>query len=95
MRSLPEACPRAKEGRITRRSSGPAPPAADRQCVCQAWHSTREGQVLVPGIRGAEGEEKGKGVHREVGSGGSPIHTRGATHRHRRRGVALPGRAGT
>jgi hypothetical protein len=31
MRGLPEACPRVKEGRITRRSSGPAPPAADRQ----------------------------------------------------------------
>jgi hypothetical protein len=63
--------------------------------VCQAWHRTSEVQVLVPGIRGAEGEEKGQGVHREVGSGGSPIQTRGATNRKRRGGVAHPGRAGT
>jgi hypothetical protein len=52
-------------------------------------------QVPVPGSRGAEGEEKGKGAHREVGSGGSPIHTCGATNRHRIRGVGHPGRAGT
>src|SRR5215831_16039739 len=62
--------------------------AADAERVCQAWHRTSEVQVLVPGIRGAEGEEKGKGVHREVGSGGSPIQTRGATNRNRRGGVA-------
>jgi hypothetical protein len=63
--------------------------------VCQAWHRTSEVQVLVPGMRGAEGEEQGQGVHREVGSGGSPIHTRGATHRNRRCRVGHPGRAGT
>ena len=61
----------------------------------QAWHRASEVNVLAPGIRGAEGEEKGKGVHREVGSGGSPIQTRGATHRNRRGGVVHPGRAGT
>jgi len=54
--------------------------------VCQAWHGTSEVQILVPGMRGAEGEEKGQGAHREVGSGGSPIPTRGATHRNRRGG---------
>ena len=58
-------------------------PAGDRRCVCQAWHRTSEVQVLVPGIRGAEGEEKGKGARRELGAGGSPIHTRGATNRTR------------
>jgi hypothetical protein len=57
--------------------------AAEAARVCQAWHRTSEVQVLVPGMRGAEGEEKGKGAHREVGSGGSPIHTCGATHRNR------------
>jgi hypothetical protein len=30
--------------------------------VCQAWHRTSEVQGLVPGMRGAEGEEKGQGV---------------------------------
>jgi hypothetical protein len=58
--------------------------AAELSRVCQAWHRTSAVHVLVPGIRGAEGSEKGKGVHREVGSGGSPIHRRGATHRNRR-----------
>src|SRR5262245_23530070 len=73
----------------------PLPRAGELKRVCQAWHRTSEVQVLVPGDRGAEGEEKGKGVHREVGSGGSPIQTRGATNRNRLRGVARPGRAGT
>jgi hypothetical protein len=36
--------------------------AADAERVCQAWHRTDEVKVLVPGVRGAEGEEKGKGV---------------------------------
>jgi hypothetical protein len=68
--------------------------AAQARRVCQAWHRTSEVQVLVPGMRGAEGEEEGKGVHREVGSGGSPLHTRGATNRNRRRGVGPPGTSG-
>jgi hypothetical protein len=71
------------------------PRAAHTWRVCQAWHTTSEVQVLAPGIRGAEGEEKGKGIHREVGSGGRPIHRRGATHRNRIGGVAHPGQAGT
>ena len=69
--------------------------AAQAWRVCQAWHRTSEVSVLVPGMRGAEGEEQGKGVHRQVGSGGSPIHSRGATHRNRIGGVVHPGRAGT
>jgi len=69
--------------------------AAELSRVCQAWHRTSEVPVLVPGMRGAEGEEKGKGVHREVGSGGSPIHTCGATHRNRIGSVVHSGRAGT
>jgi hypothetical protein len=36
--------------------------APDAGRVCRAWHSTSEVQVLVPGVRGAEGEEQGKGV---------------------------------
>ena len=69
--------------------------AGEPSRVCQAWHRTSEVPVLVPGMRGAAGEEQGKGVHREVGFGGSPIHTRGATNRNRIRGGAHPGRAGT
>jgi len=30
--------------------------------VCRAWHRTREVKVLLPGVRRAEGQEKGKGV---------------------------------
>jgi hypothetical protein len=37
----------------------------------------------------------GPGRQRAVTSGGSPIHTCGATHRHRRGGVVPPGRVGT
>jgi hypothetical protein len=36
--------------------------AADAGRVCRAWHRTSEVKVLVPGVRGAEGEEQGKGV---------------------------------
>ena len=36
--------------------------AAQPERVCQAWHRTSEVKVLAPGDRGAEGEEKGKGV---------------------------------
>jgi hypothetical protein len=37
-------------------------PAGDCCRVCQAWHRACGVQVPTPGIRGAEGEEKGKGV---------------------------------
>jgi hypothetical protein len=57
--------------------------AAQACRVCQAWHRASAVQGLAPGRRGAEGEAQGQGVHRAVGSGGSPIHTRGAPHRHR------------
>ncbi len=30
--------------------------------VCRAWHRTCEVKVLTPGVNGAEGKEKGKGV---------------------------------
>jgi hypothetical protein len=70
-------------------------PAGYAERVCQAWHRTSEVQVLAPGIRGAEGEEKGKGIHREVGSEGSPIRMRGATHRSRIGGVVHLGGVGT
>jgi hypothetical protein len=52
-------------------------------------------KVLVPGIRGADGEERAKGACHEDESGGSLIHTCGAMHRNRRAGVAHPRRAGT
>jgi hypothetical protein len=68
--------------------------AAHRERVCQAWHRTHGVEVPVPGISGAEGEEKGKGVHREVASGGSPLHTCGATSRNRIEGVGPPGTRG-
>jgi hypothetical protein len=79
---------------LTKHCSGPAARAAELGRVCQAWPSTSEVNVLVPGHRGAEGEEQGKGAHGEVGSGGSPIHTRGATNRNRRRGMGPPGTSG-
>ena len=36
--------------------------AADLGRVCRAWHRACEVEVLTPGISGAEGKEKGKGV---------------------------------
>jgi len=36
--------------------------AAEPQRVCQAWHRSSGVEVPVPGNRGAEGQEKGKGV---------------------------------
>jgi hypothetical protein len=36
--------------------------AGQRGRVCQAWHRTNGVQVPVPGVSGAEGEEKGKGA---------------------------------
>ena len=33
-----------------------------KQRVCRAWHRTGEVKVLLPGVRRAEGQEKGKGV---------------------------------
>ncbi len=36
--------------------------AADFDRVCRAWHRTCEVKVLTPGVNGAEGKEKGKGV---------------------------------
>ena len=36
--------------------------AGVHQRVCRAWHRTREVKVLLPGVRRAEGAEKGKGV---------------------------------
>jgi hypothetical protein len=36
--------------------------AAHPPRVCQAWHRTSEVEVLVPGMRGAEGSLKRKGV---------------------------------
>ena len=36
--------------------------ARDFSRVYRAWHRAYEVKVLVPGNRGAEGEEKGKGV---------------------------------
>jgi len=47
-------------------SSGRRIAAAGPEHVCQAWHRTSEVNVLVPGNRGAEGWEKGKGVRREA-----------------------------
>jgi len=62
--------------------------------VCQAWHRTSEVKVLVPGDRGAEGEEKGQGAHHEVGSGGSPNpHARGDEQEPERR-CGTPGTSG-
>ncbi len=36
--------------------------AADPGRVCRAWHVTCGVEVPMPGVSGAEGEEKGKGV---------------------------------
>jgi len=38
------------------------PAAAHPYRVCRAWHRACEVKVLTPGISGAEGKEKGKGV---------------------------------
>jgi hypothetical protein len=36
--------------------------AAHSGRVCRAWHRTCEVKVLTPGVSGAEGKEKGRGV---------------------------------
>ena len=36
--------------------------AADFDRVCRAWHRAYGVEVPMPGFRGAEGKEKGKGV---------------------------------
>jgi len=50
-----------RESVLTLRCSGP-PSAAELQRVCRAWHRASEVRVLAPGVSGAEGKEKGKGV---------------------------------
>ncbi|OGW36462.1 MAG: hypothetical protein A2Y97_08500 [Nitrospirae bacterium RBG_13_39_12] len=47
---------------LTNHSSGWLTATADFGRVCQAWHRACEVKVLTPGISGAEGKEKGKGV---------------------------------
>jgi len=64
--------------RPTRRSR-----AADACRVCWAWHRTYGAKVPVPGFRGAEGKEKGKGVVVRHTSGGSPIRNCGAMNKNR------------
>ena len=36
--------------------------AAQAQRVCRAWHRASQVKVLAPGVRAAEGEEKGQGT---------------------------------
>jgi hypothetical protein len=48
--------------RLTSEWSGRRAAAAHPPRVCQAWHRAHGVEVPVPGIRGAEGEEKGKGA---------------------------------
>ena len=60
-----------------------APPAADRRRVCQAWHRSSGVQVPVPGNRGAEGKEKGKGVTARWGLKEAQSKMRGATNKNR------------
>jgi len=50
----------ARRRRRCRRSALRA--AADAERVCRAWHRTGEVQVLTPGYRGAERQEKDKGL---------------------------------
>jgi len=52
---LPEHWLTAKEDTEQARAPDARPRAGDASRVCQAWHRTSEVQVLVPGIRGAEG----------------------------------------
>jgi len=72
--------------------------------VCRAWRTTSGVEVLGPGIRGAEGKEKGKGVVARRGleeaqskDAGRPVcvRTHRQANRNRIRGVVRPGRAGT
>ena len=57
--------------------------AADAERVCQAWHRSSGVEVPVPGNRGAEGKEKGKGVIVRWGLEEAQSKMRGATNRNR------------
>ena len=50
-----------KHGQLTG-SSGQRIAATEPDRVCRAWHRACGVEVLTPGISGAEGKEKGKGV---------------------------------
>jgi len=47
---------------ITFHSSGRLIAAADFRRVCRAWHRASRVEVPIPGVSGAEGKEKDKGV---------------------------------
>ena len=57
--------------------------AADAGRVCQAWHRSSGVEVPVPGYRGAEGKEQGKGVIVRWGLEEAQSKMRGATNRNR------------
>ena len=51
-----------EKDRTTNECTGRLSAAGDPCRVCRAWHGACEVEVLTPGISGAEGKEKGKGV---------------------------------
>ena len=63
--------------------AGRSAAAGYRERVCQAWHRSSGVQVPVPGNRGAEGKEKGKGVTARWGLKEAQSKMRGATNRNR------------
>ena len=47
---------------VRRTNSFAGLPAADPHRVCRAWHRASRVEVPIPGVSGAEGKEKDKGV---------------------------------
>ena len=63
-RTEPKRQPCTREDAPTLAGADAVNRAAQFERVCRAWHRANGVQVPVPGVRGAEGEEKDKGVPR-------------------------------
>ena len=90
-RGLPSHLQRAHAGR-TQPAGATARARASAKRVCRAWGTASGVQVPRPGIREAEGKEKGQLRHREVG--GSPTQKVGGDEQKPNTRSGTPGASG-